>query len=119
MGLPRRPLGLKAAVVATAGFSVFFAVMAVLSLLGGHGAFSGHIALGLIVWAVVNAAAAVALARRTWWSRGPVVALGLLHVLAFGQSMVTAPWAAVGVVAGVVAVLGAAWPSTREALSRA
>lgn len=116
--MPDRPWGLTGAVVATGLFAVFFLVMMVLSLLGGNGIFSGHIAVGLAAWAVVNAGAAIMMARRAWWSRGPVVALGLLHVLAFGQSALVTPWALLGAVVGAVAVVGAAWPSTREALGR-
>lgn len=111
-----RPWGLTLAVVSTALFAVFFLIMTVLSLTGGNGIFSGHIALGLAAWAAVNAGAAIALARRAWWSRGPVVALGLLHVLAFGQSALVTPWALMGAVVGVVAVVGAVGPTTRAAL---
>ena len=112
------PWGLTVSVAATGAFGVFFLVMAVLALFGGNGIFSGHVAIGLIAWGAVNVAAAVALARRAWWSRGPVVAFGLLHVLAFGQSMTVAPLAVVGVVGAVAAVVGAIWPSTRAALGK-
>lgn len=104
--------------VATGALGVFFLVMAGLALFGGNGIFSGHVAIGLIAWGAVNVVAAVALARRTWWSRGPVVAFGLLHVLAFGQSMTVAPLAVIGVLVAVVAVAGAIWPSTRAALGK-
>lgn len=117
-GPDRRPVSLIVAVVATGGFAVFFLVMAVLALTGGNGTFSNHIALGLLAWGVVNAGAAVALARRAWWSRGPVVALGLLHILAFGQSTLVSPAAALGLAAAVAAVVGAVWPTTRQALTR-
>ncbi|MFV0406107.1 MAG: hypothetical protein ACK5LN_04710 [Propioniciclava sp.] len=111
-----RPAALVAAVIATGGFSVAFLVLAVLALRGGHGAFSGHVAVGLLVWGLVNAIAAVALGQLRWWARGLVVALGLLHLLAFGQSMLVAPWAGVGLLAALVAVVGASWPSTRTVL---
>lgn len=111
-----RPWGLVVASVATAGFAVFFVVMAGLSLAGGHGEFSGHIALGLVVWALLVGVAAVVLWRRLRWARGPVVAVGLLHLLAFGQSTLVTPWAAVGALAALLAVVGALWPSTQAAL---
>lgn len=113
---PRCPASLIAAVVATAALAGFFVVMALLALAGGNGAFSGHIALGLAVWSILNAAAAVVLARRAWWARGPVVALGLLHVLAFGQSMTATVWALLGLVTALIAVVGAVLPTTRDAL---
>lgn len=110
-------MGLVVASSATAAFAVVFGVMAGLALAGGHGEFSGHIALGLLVWALLVGAAAVLLWRRSRWARGPVVAIGLLHLLAFGQSTLVTPWAALGVAVAAAAVLGAVWPSTRAALA--
>lgn len=111
-----RPWGLVTASLATASFAVFFAVLAALALSAGHGGFSGHIAAGLLVWALLVGAAALALWRRWPWAQGPVVAVGLLHLLAFGQSTLTTPWAALGALAAGAAVAGAVVPSTRAAL---
>lgn len=116
---PSPPASLLVAVVATWGLAVFFVAMAVLSLTSGHGIFSSGVAVALLVWALLIAVAAWFLLRRAVWSRGPVVAAGLLHVAAFGQFALTEPWTIVGAVAGLAAVVGAAWPSTRLALRRA
>ena len=90
--------------------------MAGLSLTGGHGEFSWHVAIGLIVWALVVVGAALAMARRYWWSRGPIVATGVLHLAAFVQSTSVQPWAVLGVLVALMTVVGAVLPSTREAL---
>ena len=115
---PRPPLALLLAGWLTVAIAIFFVVLALLSLGGGHGAFSGNVALGLLAWALVVAAAGIAMLRRAWWSRGPVVAAGLLHLLAFGQSTLVAPWAALPAAAALVAVVGAVLPVTRSALRR-
>lgn len=100
--------------IATLGLGAFFAVMAVLALVSGHGAFSGHVGVGLAVWGVLVLALGVFALRRAPWIRGPLVAVGLLHLLAFGQSSLVQPWALVGAAAALAAVLGALWPSFRR-----
>lgn len=121
MGVPRpdftRPPGLVVAVVATVALTVFFVAMAVLSLSAGHGSFSGGVAFALILWALLVGGAGILLWRGHGWARGPVIAAGLLHVLAFGQFALNTPWAVLGAAAGLAAVVGAALPSTRGALS--
>lgn len=102
----------------TVALAAFFVVMAVLALTAGHGAFSGGVGVALIVWAVLTGAAGVWLWRGSGWARGPVVFAGLLHTFAFGQFVPTAPWAALGAAAGLLSVVCAVLPSTREALSR-
>jgi len=114
-----RPAGLLSAVAATLALAAFFLVMAALSLSSGQGALSGGVAGALGVWGLATGAAGWSLLRLRGLARGPVVAAGLLHVLAFGQFTLTAPWAALGALAGLVAVVGAVWPSTRAALSAA
>ena len=113
---PGRPWGLWAAVAGSLSLASFFLVMAGLSLTGGHGEFSWHVAIGLIVWALVVVGAALAMARRYWWSRGPIVATGVLHLAAFVQSTSVQPWAVLGVLVALMTVVGAVLPSTREAL---
>lgn len=112
-----RPAGVLAAVAASLALAVFFVVMAVLSLSSGHGSLSGGVTFALVLWAVLVGASAVMLWRRAGWSRGPVIAAGLLHVLAFGQFTLSAPAAVLGALAGVIAVAGAVLPSTRTWLT--
>lgn len=116
---PPRPLGLLASAASTVGVAVFFAVMAALSLASGHGSFSSGVSVALLLWAVLVGAAGVLFWRRVGWVRGGVVAAGLLHVLAFGQFALASPPAILGALAGLVAVVGAVLPSTRDALSAA
>ena len=113
---PASARGLWAAVVSSLAMAVFFVVMALLSMMAGHGEVSWHVAVGLLAWAMVVAAAALAMARRYWWSRGPVVATGVLHLAAFLQSTPLQPWALLGAAVALVTVVGAVLPSTREAL---
>ncbi len=113
----RRPPLMLAATVATLGLALAFVVMGVLSLTSGHGQFSSQVALMLLVWAGLVAVAGVGMWLRQGWSRGAVVAAGLLHTFAFGQMVPNAPVAVVGALAGLVAVVGGGAPSTRLALS--
>lgn len=100
---------------ATFGLGLFFAGMAVLALASGHGEFSGHIGVGLAVWGALVMALGVFALRRAPWIRGPLLAVGLLHLLAFGQSALVQPWALLGAAAALAAVLGALWSSVRRA----
>lgn len=127
MKTPQAPDGVRArpsratltvSAAATVGLAAFFVVMAGLSWAAGHGVFSGGIGVALVLWALIVGAAGVWLWRGSGWARGPVVFAGLLHAFAFGQFVPTAPWAALGALAGLVAAVGAVLPSTREALSR-
>ena len=113
-----RPAGVVASVAATLVLAVFFVVMAVLSLTAGHGSLSGGVSFALVLWALLVAASAVLLWRRARFARGPAVAAGLLHVFAFGQLALSAPPAALGALLGVIAVVGAALPSTQAWLTR-
>ncbi|MFP5417262.1 MAG: hypothetical protein ACLGHZ_10405 [Actinomycetes bacterium] len=113
-----RPPGLVASVVATLALALFSLVLAVLSLSVGHGFFSGGVAVALLVWALMVGAGGALLWRGVGLARGPVVAAGLLHVLAFAQFALTEPWTILGALAGLVATVGAILPSTRAALSR-
>lgn len=111
-----RAPGLWVAVASSFAMAAFFVVMAVLSVMAGHGEISWHVAVGLLVWAAVVVGVALAMARRYWWSRGPVVATGVLHVAAFIQSAPLQPWTLVGAAVALGTVVGAVLPSTREAL---
>lgn len=114
----RRPRWLLAAAASTVALAGVFVVLAVLSLTSGHGLFSGQVAGMLLAWGVLVGAAGWGLAALKPWSRGAVVAAGLLHVFAFGQMALTAPVAAAGAGLALVAVVGGVLPSTRHALSR-
>ena len=113
-----RPAPLLAAAAATGLLAVAFTGLALLSLGSGHGQFSGQVAAMLLVWGALVGAAGWGLWALQPWSRGAVVAAGLLHAFALGQMVPTAPFAAVGAVLAVVAVVGGVVPSTRTALSR-
>ena len=102
--------------VALAGF---FVVFGALSLSSGQGAFSGGVAVALIGWGVIVAAAGVLLWRGRGFLRGVVVTAGLLHVFAFGQMVPSNGFAVLGALAGLICVVGAVLPSSRAALSRA
>lgn len=115
---PRSPW-LTAAAVAGVGLAAFFVVLAVLSLASGHGAFSGGVAVALLIWAVIVAVSGVLLWRGRGFLRGVVVAAGLLHVFAFGQMVPSNPWALLGSAAGLVCVVAPLLPSSRAGLSRA
>ena len=80
-----RPLGLTVAAVTTILFGLFFLGMAGLSLASGHGAFSGGVALALVLWGLLVGGVGVALLRGARWAMGPVVAAALLHVFSFAQ----------------------------------
>ncbi|MFT3877913.1 MAG: hypothetical protein QM708_16055 [Propioniciclava sp.] len=113
-----RPAGIVVSVTTTAVLAVFFLVMAVLSLSSGHGSLSAGVAVALVVWGLLVGVSAVLLWQGAAWSRGPVVAAGLLHVFAFGQLAVSAPLAVAGALAGAAAVAGAVLPSSRAWLTR-
>ncbi|WP_232547724.1 hypothetical protein [Propioniciclava soli] len=117
-GPARRPASALVAGGATLALGVFFVVLALLALTSGHGEFSGHVAVGLAVWGAVVVGLGIAWLRRAWWSRGPVVAAGLLHLLAFGQSTLVQPWAVLGAAAGLAAVVGALWPAVTPLVER-
>lgn len=112
----QRPAWLVAAAAATLLTAGAFVVMGVMSLGSGHGQFSSQVALMLIGWGVLVGAAGVGMWLRQAWSRGAVVAIGLLHMFAFGQMVPNAPAAAVGAAVAAVAAVGAILPSTRQAL---
>lgn len=114
----RRPAWLVAGAASTAAIATFFVVLAVLSLVSGHGQFSWQVASMLLVWALLGFVTAWGLWARQPWSRGAIVATGLLHLFAFGQMIPTAPVAAVGAALAVVSVVAGALPSTREELRR-
>ena len=108
-----RAPGLVAAGVASLALTAFFVVLAMLSLSSGHGAFSGGVALALMLWGVLVGAGSVLLLRGARWARGPVIAAGLLHAFAFGQfALNNAPLAWLGAAAGVAAVVGLVLPAS-------
>jgi hypothetical protein len=111
-----RPLGLVVASVTTAALAAFTVLMAVLSLTSGHGWLSGGVALMLLLWGAGVGAAAWGLWRGSAWARGPVVAIGLLHLTAYGQFSLNQPLALVGAALALVAVIGAVLPATTRAL---
>lgn len=114
-----RPAGLVAAAAATVVLALVFVVFAAMSLASAHGQFSTQVALMLVMWGVLVAVAGAGLWALKPWSRGAVVAVGLLHLFAFGQMAPSAPAAAAGAALALVAVVGGVLPSTRAALSRA
>lgn len=111
-----RPAGLVAASLATGALAAFTTVMAVLSLTSGHGWLSRGVALMLLLWGAGVAAAAWGFWRGSAWSRGPLVAVGLLHLAAYGQFALNQPLALVGAVLALTAVVGALLPTTTRAL---
>ncbi|WP_282005067.1 hypothetical protein [Propioniciclava sinopodophylli] len=107
------PPGVLLSAFATLGLALFTLVMAILSLAEGHGAFSGGVALALMLWGVLVGAGSVLLLRGARWARGPVIAAGLLHAFAFGQfALNNAPLAWLGAAAGVAAVVGLVLPAS-------
>lgn len=115
---PSRPLGLTVAIVTTIAFGVFFLVMAALSLSSGHGAFSGGVAIALILWGLIVGVCGVFLARGAKWARGPVVAAALLHVFSFAQfSMDGSPLALIGAIAALAILVGVLHPLSRAWLN--
>ncbi len=115
-GPDARPPSLLLAAAVTALFALGMAVMGVLSVAGNPNIITLGIGLVLGAWAAVLAWAARGLARGRRWSRGPVVAAGLLHLASFGGFVSTQPWALVPAVLAGLAVAGAVWPSTTAAL---
>lgn len=112
----RRPFWLAAAAASTVVLALVFVVLAVASMTSGHGQFSIQVALMLVVWAALVGMAGWGMWALKPWSRGAVVAAGLLHLFAFGQMVPTAPAAAAGAALALVAAVGALLPSTRAAL---
>lgn len=113
-----RPLGLTVAIATTVAFAVFFLVMAALSLSSGHGAFSGGVAVALVLWGLLVGACGVFLARGARWAMGPVVAAALLHVFSFAQfAMDGSPLALIGAVAALAIVVGVLHPVSRAWLN--
>ena len=114
-----RPLGLTVAAVTTILFGLFFLGMAGLSLASGHGAFSGGVALALVLWGLMVGGVGVALLRGARWAMGPVVAAALLHVFSFAQFATdgSAPQALIGAVAALAIVVGALHPISRAWLN--
>lgn len=113
-----RPAWLVAAAASTLALAAAFVVMAAMSLTSGHGQFSGQVALMLLVWGGLVGFAGWGMWDLRSWSRGAVVAAGLLHAFAFGQMVPTAPFAAAGALLAAVAVVGGVLPGTRQALTR-
>ncbi len=111
-----RPVSVVVSALSSAALAGLFAVMAVASLSSGHGQFSAQVAAMLLVWAVIVAVAAWGLWGLRGWARGVVVGTGLLHTAAFGQFALNQPLAWLGALVGLVAVVGAVWPSTTQAL---
>ena len=114
--LSRRPPWVLAAAASTVLLALSFVVMAALSLTSGHGQFSGQVGAMLLAWGALVGFAGWGLWSLRPWSRGAVVASGLVHVFAFGQMVPTAPWAALGAALALVGVVGAVLPTTRAAL---
>lgn len=106
------------AVLTTLAFAVFFWVMAALSLAAGHGAFSGGVAIALVLWGLVVGACGIFLWRGARWARGPVVAAALLHVFSFAQFAIdSAPPALIGAVAALAILVGVLHPVSRAWLN--
>lgn len=105
-----------ASAASTVLLALSFVALAALSLTSGHGQFSGQVAGMLLAWGALVGVSGWGLWSLRQWSRGAVVAAGLLHLFAFGQMVPTAPWAGLGAALALVGVVGAALPSTRAAL---
>ncbi len=106
------------AALASIAFAVFFLAMAVLSLTSGHGAFSGGVAIALILWGLIVGVCGFFLLRGARWARGPVVAAALLHVFSFAQfSMNGSPLTLIGAIVALAIVVGALHPVSRAWLN--
>jgi hypothetical protein len=107
-------------VLVAAGGSLLVGVLLVglagASLAAGHGGFSGGVGVALVVYGLAMVAGAVALWRLSILGRGPVVAMGLLNLIAGYTFTATAPWVWLLVAVSAVTVVAAALPSTSRAL---
>ncbi|MFZ0531057.1 MAG: hypothetical protein WAL91_11050, partial [Propionicimonas sp.] len=112
----QRPLGLVVAVAGSGVVGLALIGLAVASLASGHGDFSGGVGVALLVYGALILAAAWALWRGSVLGRGPVVATGLLNLIAAISFTATAPWAWAVAIVSAATVVGAALPSTSRAL---
>lgn len=111
-----RPPSVLLAAVLTGLFALGMAVMGVLSVASDPNLITLGIGLVLGAWAAVLAAAARGMFLGRRWSRGPVVAAGLLHLASFGGFVPSQPLALIPAALGGAAVVAAVWPSTTAAL---
>ena len=100
----------------TALFALGMLVMGALSVASHPNPVTAGIGAVLWLWAGVLtwAARGMALGRR--WSRGPVVAAGLLHLASFANFVPNQPLALIPAAVAAATVAGALWPSTTAAL---
>nr|NLI49231.1 hypothetical protein [Propionibacterium sp.] len=113
---PRRPAGMLLAAGLTGLFAAGMVVMGVLSVASHPNPITFGIGAVLWLWAAVLAWAARGMALGRRWSRGPVVAAGLLHLASFANFVPSQPLAALPAALAAVTVAGALWPSTTAAL---
>lgn len=113
---PSAPPSLLVAAGLTGVAAAFFAIMGVGSAVASPTALGFGIGAVLLAWAAVLAVAAVGLARRRRWARGPVVAAGALHLASFANFVPSQPWALLGVAVAACTLAAALWPSTTKAL---
>lgn len=104
------------AVVGGAISALAVLVLAVVSLVSGHGSFSGGVGVALLVYGAVLLVSTWALWRLSVFGRGPVLALSLLNVAAAWTFTESAPWMWAAVVVGAVTAVAAALPATSRAL---
>lgn len=100
----------------TALFGVGMAVMGVLAVASKPNLVTAGIGGVLWVWAGVLAWAARGMWWGRRWSRGPVVAGGLLHLASFANFAGNQPLALLPAGLALAAVAAAVWPTTTSAL---
>ena len=113
---PVRPLSLLVAAGLTAVAAAFMAVVGVESVLANPGPLSAGIAAVLALWALFLAWASRGMFLGRRWSRGPVVAAGLLHLASFANFVGSQPLAVIPAAVALVTVGAARRPATTRAL---
>lgn len=111
-----RPLSLIVAAILSGLAAAALAIMGVASAASHPSLLSAGIGAVLLVWAAAVGSASTALYRGRRWSRGLVVAAGLLHAATFANFVPSQPLAVVPATIALVTVVAAVWPSTTAAL---
>jgi hypothetical protein len=81
-----------------------------------RGALGAGVGAALLGWAALLAWAGTAFFRGRRWSRGPVVAAGLLHLASFANFVPSQPLALIPAAVALGTVVAAVWPATTRAL---